>query len=111
MFDFIRLLDLNADTDRIYTWFYQHAFVLVPRYSERVQKNLGGFGSFDFRNVMTLCSLTGEVAKGDCGGQGGANAFEVWPERLRLDIVNYWQGDECKRDLPFVVYSRLVDKG
>jgi len=36
MFDFICLLDLDAHTDRIHTGLYQHAFVLVPRYSERV---------------------------------------------------------------------------
>jgi len=41
---------------------------------------------------MTLRSLASEVAEGYCGGQGGANAFQIWPERLRLDIVNYWQG-------------------
>lgn len=41
---------------------------------------------------MTFCGLAGEVAEGYCGGQGGANAFQVWAERLRLDIVNCCQG-------------------
>ena len=36
MFDFIRLLDLDAHTDGIHTWLNQHALVLVPGYSEGV---------------------------------------------------------------------------
>jgi len=75
MLDFVRLLDLDAHADRIHARLYQHAFVLVSGYGEGVQENLGGFRSFDFRNVVTFRGLAGEVAEGYRGGQGGANAF------------------------------------
>ena len=69
MLNLVRLLDLDADARAVDAGFDQYPFILVPRHRQRVQDKLGGAASLNLRDVVSFCSLRGEVGEGEGGSQ------------------------------------------
>src|SRR5437762_12376626 len=78
--NFIRLLDTDADADRVDGGFDQDPLVLVARDREWVQEEFRGAGGFNLGDVVTFDGLRGEVAEGEGRSEGSADAGEVRTE-------------------------------
>ena len=85
MLNLIDLLNLDADPDGVDARLDQDTLILVPRDDKGVEDDLWTPASLDLGHIVPFGGLRGEVAEGDGGGEGGANAFEVRAEGLGLE--------------------------
>jgi hypothetical protein len=67
MLDLICLLDLYANSNAVDARFDQDFFVVVPRNGQGIEKGFRGRCSLDFRDIVSLSSLGGEVGKRQSG--------------------------------------------
>lgn len=62
MLNLIRLLDLDADADRVDARLDEHSFILVPGHCQRVQQHLRRLPGLDLGHVMAFGRLGSKVA-------------------------------------------------
>lgn len=77
VFDFICLLNANADTDTVDTGFDEDLLVLVSRDGEGVENQFRGGLSLDLGYIMTFGGLGSEVRDCKSGGKGGPNTLKI----------------------------------
>lgn len=57
----IGLLDLDADTNTVYTWLYKDSLVLISRNRQWVQQNLWGSLGLNLWNIVSFGGLRCEI--------------------------------------------------
>ena len=62
--DLISLLDLDADAHGIDARLDQDFLIVIPRHGQWVEQNLWRARGLDFRHIVPLGSLRGEVGEG-----------------------------------------------
>ena len=80
----VRLLDLDADADRVDARLDQDPLVLVACDRQGRQENLGRGLGFDLGDIVSLGGLRRKVGEGECCGEGAAYSLKVRTERLGL---------------------------
>lgn len=84
VFDFVGLLDLDADAHTVDAGLDEDSLVLVSGNDQGVQQNLGGGLGFDLRDIVSFGGLGSEVGQAEGGCHAAPDTFEVGAEGLRL---------------------------
>ena len=82
--NFVGLLDLDADTNRVDAGLDQDTLVLVSRNSQGLEEDFGGCLCLNLGDIVSLSGLRSEVGKRERSGQAAAYALQVRSEGLRL---------------------------
>lgn len=57
IFDFVCLLDLDADADAVDTRLDENLFIFISRHCERIQQDFWRAGSFYLGYIVPFCCL------------------------------------------------------
>lgn len=82
--DLVRLLDPDADADRVDGRLDQDSLVLIARNGQGRQEDLGGRLGLNLGDVVSLSRLGSEVGERQRGRETAPDALKVRPLRLRL---------------------------
>jgi len=80
----VRLLDADANSDRIDARLHQHALILIARYRQWRQQHLGRSLCLDLGYIVALRRLRRKVRQAQRRRQRAADRLEVGPEGLGL---------------------------
>lgn len=78
--DFIRLLDLYADSHAVDAGLNEDTLVLVARNSQRIEQDFRRASSFYFRNIVPFRCLRRKIGQRQRSREGGPDALQVWTQ-------------------------------
>ncbi len=68
VFDFVCLLDLDADSNTVYARLDENSFILVSGNNQGIQQDFWGGLRLDFRDIVSFRGLGCEVGQAERGG-------------------------------------------
>lgn len=99
--DLVRLLYPYAHAHAVDRGLDEHALFLVSGHGQGVEDELGRGSRFDLGDIMSFGCLRGKVGQREGGGEGAADARQVWAEGLRLEgeLAGHCGGGSCWRTI------------